>query len=496
MHSPQLVRSVSLVGTGIFLVACALPAAAQSDLRSQLTPITAPIRYAGAYHLGTGAWTKAGSGGLGAPASSSGTAILFDNTCVSGYTVALNPGGRCYDEGRLPSPTSPVQANTWGLGNDSEMGSQSSYTIDGFQIGYCTSNTAPTAYTLRFYEAYTSCAVAPAIPTASFALTGLPGATLSGSSSCWIVDIDLCASSQSFTMLADADQVYDGAHDHFGWSWEMVAPAPLNGDGWLTAGGRLSAGSYQTCSGSDGTVFDTGTSSAVYPANSDAITLGCGTLAQGASPEPGSGMGTMDQFRLENWTGPDGCYWFGGVTQASLYLKLYSADVALPGSAPGVSYCEPALGGVPSCPCGNPPSGVQRGCDNSAASGGATLVASGSASIASDTLHFTAAGEPSGVLTILLQGTNGVPALRRSQGVSCIGGTLERLYVLTATGGGISVPGVLDPSVSARSAALGDVLTAGSQRTYCAVYHDPIVLGGCLPTQTLNCSNANAVHWN
>jgi len=502
MHFSLLVRPLSLLGTGLILASAALSASAQSELRGQRTPITAPIRYAGVYHLGTGTWTRAGTGGgLGAPTAGSGTAILFDNTCAGGYTINLSQGSRCYDEGRLPSPTSPVQPNLFGLGNDSEMGTQSSYTIDGFQIGYCTSNVASSAFTLRFYEAYEPCNAAPAVATASFALTGLPGATLSGSSSCWIVDIDLCASSQSFTLLADADQVYDGVsggmRDSFGWSFEPVAPVPGAGDGWMVAGGLSSSGSYQTCSGSDGTVFDSGTSSAVYPANSEAITLGCGTLAQGAAPEPGTGMGTQDRFRLEN-AAPlgDGCYWFGGSPQGSFYLQLYSADVTLPGSATGSSFCEPALGGVPSCPCGNPPSGAQRGCNNSAASGGATLVASGSASISADTLHFAAAGEPAGTVTILLQGTSGLPAIQRSQGVSCIGGTLARLYVLPATGGGISVPGALDPSVSARSAALGDVLAAGSMRVYFAVYRDATVLGSCLPTQTLNCSNASAVLWN
>src|SRR5262249_39679097 len=39
------------------------------------------------------------------------------------------------------------------------------------------------------------------------------------------------------------------------------------------------------------------------------------------------------------------------------------------------SLCDPAFAGVIGCPCANPPSESGRGCDNSAATGGATLSA-------------------------------------------------------------------------------------------------------------------------
>ena len=490
----------SIAGVLLAVPLLAYGARAQSELRNRLAPITAPVRYAGTYHLGTGTWTQPGPGGSSLMAASGASAILYDNTCPTGYFIQLPPGGRVYDEGRLPSPTSPALPNSWGLGHDSEVGTQTSYTVDGFQIGYCTTLPATVSYTIHFYEAYTPCGVAPVIPTASFALTGLPGNNGATSLGCWLVDIDLCASSQSFGMQADADTFYDGTaggfDDSFGWSFELITP-PTGSDGYLISGGRFQSGSYQTCSGSDGTVFDQGAVSAVYPANSDAVTLGCGTLAVGASPETGSGMGTQDRFRIENATPTaDGCYWFGAVVPGNFHLQLYTANVTLPGPPPGLTFCDPGSGGVIACPCANPPGGAGRGCDNSAATGGAILAASGSATLLADTLSFATAGERPGATSILVQGQIGAGSVAFGQGVRCVSGTLKRLFVQAAPGGGITVPGPGDPPVSVRSAALGDPISSGTPRYYFAMYRDPVVLGGCTATATFNCSDASAVIWN
>jgi hypothetical protein len=489
-------KSIASVLLAIPLLAHDSPA--QSDLRHRLVPITAPVRNAGVYHLGTGTWTRPGPGG---PETSGAAAILYDNTCSAGYYSAFQLGARIFDEGRLPSPTSPVLPNAWGLGHDSEVGTQASYTIDGFQIGYCTLSPTPIGYTFRFYDAYVPCSAPTTPPTATFALTGLPGAT-GGGLTCWMLDIDLCASSQSFALQADADGLYNGtaggAADSFGWSFELTATgAPSLFDGYMIAGGTVSLSSYQTCSGSDGTVFDQGTTSATYPANSDAIALGCATLAAGASPEIGSGMGTQDRFRIENAAPTaDGCYWFGGNPSGNFYLQLYTANVTLPGPGPALSFCEPAAGGGLNCPCANPASGTGRGCDNSAATGGASLGAFGSATLASDTLGFITAGELAVTATTLVQGSATSGGVQFGQGVRCVSGTLKRLYTLAAAGGAILVPGPGAPSVSARSAALGDPIAGGSSRYYFAMYRDPVVLGGCPAIAIMNCTNAGSVLWN
>ena len=486
----------SFYSAGVVLLGAT--AFAQGNLGRQLRPITAPVKYAGVYHLGTGTWTQGTPGGAAVAAAG----IIYDNTCNSGYYGGTQTNAIFIDEGRLPSQSSTPLVNSWGVGNDSEVGTQNSYSVDGFQIAYCTNENSTRTYNINFYEAYDACAVANPTPTAAFNVTGLPASSVAGNQACWLVDLDLCAASLSFTMQGDADGVYSGTStgfgDTFGWSIQLVSTEPLNGDGPIIAGGDIVAGSPQLCSGSDGTVFDTGTVSSTYPANSDLIQLGCGTLAAGSTPESGTGMTTQDRFRIEN-SAPtaDGCYWFGGNPIGSFHLQLYSGSVNVPSTSPMVPYCDPGSAGVISCPCGNPPAGSGRGCDNSSATGGASISASGSASLASDTLVFVTANQRPTGTTILLQGNNQLPVgAGFGQGVRCVGGTLKRLYVKTAAGGSITAPGTGDPTVSARSAALGDVIAPGSTRYYAAYYRDPIILGGCNPLFTFNITNSGSVLWN
>jgi hypothetical protein len=171
-------------------------------------------------------------------------------------------------------------------------------------------------------------------------------------------------------------------------------------------------------------------------------------------------------------------------------------DIALAGGTPILAFCDPGVGGVIACPCANPPSGAQRGCNNSSATGGASISASGSPSISSDTLHFLTAAERPSATSVVLSGTSSQPGgLIFGQGVRCVSGLLKRLYVKTAVGGSISAPAPGDPSVSARHAALADPVVAGSQRFYMVYYRDPIVLGGCSALSTYNCTNALDLTW-
>ena len=171
-------------------------------------------------------------------------------------------------------------------------------------------------------------------------------------------------------------------------------------------------------------------------------------------------------------------------------------DVVL-GAGPIAAFCSPGLGGVMACPCSNPPSGAGRGCDNSAATGGASLAGSGIPSLGADTLLLTTADQrPSGT-SIVLQGTTSNGAgLPFGQGVRCVAGALKRLYLKTAAGGSISAPAGGDATISARSAALGDAIGAGQHRYYMVYYRDPIVLGGCDGLATYNATNALDVGWN
>jgi Tol biopolymer transport system component len=162
------------------------------------------------------------------------------------------------------------------------------------------------------------------------------------------------------------------------------------------------------------------------------------------------------------------------------------------------SSCEPGVGSVMACPCSNPPASAGRGCDNSSSTGGAVLQAAGIAYLSMDNLVFTTAGEKPSATSIVLQGNAAMASgLAFGQGVRCVGGLLKRLYTKSASAGSITAPnfGLGDPSVSARSAVLGDVISAGESRWYLVYYRDPVVLGGCTNADTFNSTQTGRVDW-
>jgi Tol biopolymer transport system component len=162
------------------------------------------------------------------------------------------------------------------------------------------------------------------------------------------------------------------------------------------------------------------------------------------------------------------------------------------------SLCDPGLAGVIACPCSNPPGSPGRGCDNSSGTGGASLSASGGAYLATDSLVFTTHGEKPTATSILLQGGARISAgVVYGQGARCVGGSLERLFTKTASGGSVTAPelGAGDPAVSARSAALGDVIQPGQSRWYLVYYRDPTVLGGCPAGSTFNATQTGEIAW-
>jgi len=162
------------------------------------------------------------------------------------------------------------------------------------------------------------------------------------------------------------------------------------------------------------------------------------------------------------------------------------------------SLCHPGTDGWIACPCSNPPASVGRGCDNSAGTGGAVLSASGIAYLSQDTLVFTTSGERPTATSIVLQGTS-TPSggIVYGQGVRCVAGTLKRLYTKSASGGSITAPnfGAGDPSVSARSATLGNPIQPGQSRWYLVYYRDPNILGGCSSVSTFNATQTGRVDW-
>jgi Tol biopolymer transport system component len=141
------------------------------------------------------------------------------------------------------------------------------------------------------------------------------------------------------------------------------------------------------------------------------------------------------------------------------------------GALANTSFCM-GDGTLTDCPCAN--NGLPgSGCDNSAGTGGALLLASGEPSLANDTLVLSSAGELDHALSVFLQGTTAITMLNFGDGLRCTGGVLHRLYIRNASAGVVGVPQAGDLSISARSAALGDVIAAGATRYYQTYYRDP-----------------------
>jgi Tol biopolymer transport system component len=176
-------------------------------------------------------------------------------------------------------------------------------------------------------------------------------------------------------------------------------------------------------------------------------------------------------------------------------LDIYSRDVNASGFT---SDCEPGANGVIGCPCGNAPATPGRGCENSAGTGGAALFAGGIAYLSMDGLYFQTYDERPSAPSILLQGDAEIAAgAVFGQGVRCVGGVLQRLFVKPASFGSITAPdfGLGEPSVSARSASLGFPIQPGQSRFYCVYYRDPIVLGSCSSSATFNTTTGGRVSW-
>jgi Tol biopolymer transport system component len=147
------------------------------------------------------------------------------------------------------------------------------------------------------------------------------------------------------------------------------------------------------------------------------------------------------------------------------------------------------------CPCANS-GAIGHGCENSASTGGALLTANGAASLSSDSVQLTSAGEPADAFCIVLQGRTAIGAVSFGDGLLCTGGPLTRLFLRRAAGGSLVVPRGTDPSLSARSAARGDPIPLGATRNYQVHYRDPSA-SFCPNPQggAFNVSNAIAIAW-
>jgi hypothetical protein len=434
------------------------------------------LYYAGTLHVATGVLDPASD----SPQPAVQQGIIYNNSCKVGGGIvqsALN-GSTYIDDGRIPSTTSP-SPNTGTLNN---------YRVNKVQIAYAVRDVTGSPFSIRFrvwdhllQDASTCTSLAGAgNPIIDYSFTGLPGAPVQGQLTGYILDVDLTGA--QFCIHGDADGVFnaDAFENGFGYSFTLLGQS---GTTPATAGGFFIAGLASSCGVGQGTYFN--------------------------NPSAAQGTGLDDDptwYRNGQGGQSSGCFTFGGAaTGAAGFWLVMQADLddctACSGNppncgAPAVSICEPGAGGVINCPCGNMPASAGVGCNNSSNTGGARVTAAGVASLSADTLTFTTIGEKPSATSIVLQGDNLAPSgMPFGQGVSCIAGTLKRLYVEHASSGSITAPQASDRSVHTRSAALGDTITPGTHRYYGVYYRDPSVLGGCPPTSTFNITQQLDVLW-
>jgi hypothetical protein len=423
-----------------------------------------------------------------------GPQTIYDNTCSYIYFSGELSLENWQHRSRIPSRTGPTTDSIYYGTSDSNHrydelpGCGRAYTVNGFQVGYCSSHAGTVDWVYQFASSYAECMALKMTPQYTITVTGLPGGTSSGGQNCWIVDLDVSGMPGGGIVLsADGNGVYDGPStaDQFGWGFHPMAATfadftgpMITGNFTWTGGGAF--GIHTPCTGTDGTIWD----------------------PQVDPTELGTGMSSNDFFRIDGpaWGGPSssGCYYFGGNPHADFHLKLYSSVDCID---PVVKFCAPGVGGIVTCPCGNPqvPSGATKGCDNFAGggSGGAVLAGSGSASVSMDSLAFSMSGGVASSVAILFQGTTVAVNARTGAGVRCVGGTLNRLYKGNEVAGSIGFPNNAVP-VHAQSAAKGFTITPPITLYYYCAYRNSAANGqpGC-PGLTFgfNASNAGSVDW-
>jgi hypothetical protein len=443
-----MLRSLALTS---FLVLGASASAQQPVPSSRAQPILGAIRDAGVYHLATGTWTRhASQAQLGAD-------TIYDNTCT-GTTFGPLGGDHFVDEGRIPSPSGPTNVNN-------RPGCSMQYTIDGFQIGYCTDQMSMGTYTLNFFERYAACtSVVGVAPTGSFALTGLPASA--GTSTCWTLTIDLDSPPQSaslaFDMRVDGPPPPGAGASPNLFGLEIFSSLPAAS---ATQTGPIIAGNAAVCLGFDGTRWDTVVNYA----------------------EAGTGMSTLNQFYVEQGPTAPGCYYYPNAPMSSFHLELYSDACTSP--VYSLPYCAGDGSGA-ACPCTNhSPAGHAEGCLNSLGIGG-KLRASGVPRIAADTVTLIGTQMPPDSFALYFQGSGypgGGGGTAFGDGKLCSANPMVRLKTVHNAGGSSQYPQAGDPPIHVRA----QFTTAGT-RNYQVWYRNAATY---CTMATFNASNGLAIAW-
>ena len=499
-----VIRPLHTLTTATLLSAIAM---AQADMKSRLHPITSSIKNAGVYHIATGRWTRGAT-----LANGTGPATFYNNSCTTVYFTGMLSTERWQHRSRLPSndadatPAPTTDSVFYGTTDsdhrfDERPGCSNQYTINGFDVEYCSSHIGGNlTWTYQFAHSYTACGATDMIPNFTVTVTGLPSGTPSGNQVCWIVGIDVSNETGSnFSLSADGNGTYEGPStaDQYGWSFN-VSPAvatdftgPVIAGNFSWTGGGSGTGTHTPCTGTDGSIWDS-------------TVVGNGPTP--SSETLGTGMSSADFFRMAGGpvsapSGP-GCYYFGGNPHADFYLKLYGNPNCIDASPPLIKFCAPGVGGIVSCPCGNPqiPAGSIKGCNNFAGggTGGAIMTGTGVAQTnGNDSLAVQVTAGVGSNVTVLFQGTTNSVNTRSGAGVRCVGGTLKRLYKGNQAAGAINFPNNGVP-FHLQSIAKGYTIVAPITLYYYCAYRNSAANGqpGCPGLNFgFNTTNAGSVTW-
>jgi hypothetical protein len=280
--------------------------------------------------------------------------------------------------------------------------------------------------------------------------------------------------------------VYNMNSDRSIRTFSLPIPAGLNvtnvGFHDVTYRGNDGVGGAQNFSGTDWTFTNTGSqlvwSTQTFAQSSNANAIRWGTTYNfrfDANAVPTSGTISMDTFKVAGTISTTG-------------------DVPGGPGAPGANFCTGDGLLQTFCPCLNF-GAANNGCSNSQNANGANLTTAGM--VSPDSVSLIATGELPTALTIFLQGdSQNAAGIVFGDGLRCVTGNLKRLYTKSASGGAVTAPTGGDPSITARSATLGDPISPGATRYYMTYYRDPDPSFCAAPQgSTFNGTNGQIITW-
>jgi hypothetical protein len=177
-------------------------------------------------------------------------------------------------------------------------------------------------------------------------------------------------------------------------------------------------------------------------------------------------------------------------SSTSLLLATSTGTFSNAVGSPFTGYCFGDGSGTP-CPCGNnSPVGAGAGCLHSFGQGG-KLSATGTASVAVDSVVLTGTNMPPSTTVLFFQGTLPTAAGAGAvfgDGLRCASGTVVRLGSKTVTGGTASYPAVGDASVSVK----GQIPAGGGTRNYQGWFRNQATF---CTTAVFNLTNGLTIPW-